>query len=123
MLRGPQSEDGASEAAAGDTPPGRQLELEEENWHLRRALESRPVIDIARGVLTATYHCSPDQAWDILVRASQHANVKLRMIAQALVDTTQGKELPDALRAQVTAAVDAVCGPDGPVGSAFGTDG
>ena len=45
------------------------------------------------------------------------------MIAQALVDTTQGKELPDELRAQVTAAVDAVCGPDGPVGSAFSTDG
>lgn len=123
MLRGPPSEVGTSEAAAGDTPPGRQLELEEENWHLRRALASRPVIDIARGVLTATYHCSPDQAWDILVRASQHTNVKLRLIAQALVDTTQGKELRDVRRAQVTAAVDAVCGPNESAGSAFSTDG
>ncbi|MGW6891058.1 hypothetical protein [Streptomyces chartreusis] len=119
MLRGLQSEDDASPAAAADTPSAKQLELEEENWHLRRALESRPCdrygARCAGGdvpLLTRSSLRDPGAA-------SQHANVKLRLIAQALVDPTQGKKLPGAVRAQVTAAVDAVCGADGPVRSAF----
>jgi hypothetical protein len=66
------------------------------------------VIDMARGVLAAT---------------SQHANVKLRLIAQALVDTTLGTELPEPVRAHVRAAVDAVCGADGQARSAFSAGG
>ncbi|MFF8534430.1 ANTAR domain-containing protein [Streptomyces sp. SAS_267] len=89
----------------------------------QRALDSRPVIDMARGVLAATYHCSADQAFDFLVRASQHANVKLRLIAQVLVDTTQGKELSEPVRAHVRAAVDVVCGTDRQARSAVSTGG
>jgi hypothetical protein len=69
---------------------------------------------MAGGALAATYHCSPDEAWEILVRTSQHTNLKVRLIAQALLDATRGRELPGAVRAQVTAAVGAVRSGQGP---------
>ena len=53
---------------------------------LRRAMESRAVIEQAKGVLMAAEHCGPDAAFEILVRASQNRNRKLRAIAQEIVD-------------------------------------
>ena len=54
--------------------------------HLQRALESREVIDLAKGILMAAERCSPDAAFDILRRASQRENRKLHDIARDLVD-------------------------------------
>ncbi|WP_407699975.1 ANTAR domain-containing protein [Streptomyces liliiviolaceus] len=50
---------------------------------LRTALERRPVIDMARGVLMALWSCSADDAWEVLVNVSQHSNTKLYDIAEA----------------------------------------
>ena len=52
---------------------------------MRRAMESRAVIDMAKGVLIARHHCSPEEAFAILSRTSQNHNRKLRELAQALV--------------------------------------
>lgn len=52
---------------------------------LATALESRGVIDQAKGVLMVTQHCGPDEAFDILRRASQRQNRKLRVIAEEVV--------------------------------------
>ena len=52
---------------------------------MRRAMESRAVIDMAKGVLIARHHCSPDEAFAILSRTSQNHNRKLRDLAEALV--------------------------------------
>jgi GAF domain-containing protein len=52
---------------------------------MRRAMESRAVIDMAKGVLIARHHCSPDEAFAILSRTSQNHNRKLRELAEALV--------------------------------------
>ncbi len=54
---------------------------------LATALESRGVIDQAKGVLMVTQHCGPDEAFDILRRASQRQNRKLRVIAEEVVAT------------------------------------
>jgi len=54
---------------------------------LQNALDSRAVIEQAKGVLMAQHHCSADQAFDMLVRLSQQSNRKLREIAQALVES------------------------------------
>ncbi len=54
--------------------------------NLTRALASRGVIGQAQGVLVAREHISPDQAFDILRRASQRSNRKLRDLAAELVD-------------------------------------
>ena len=52
---------------------------------MRRAMESRAVIDMAKGVLIARHRCSPDEAFAILSRTSQNHNRKLRELAEALV--------------------------------------
>jgi hypothetical protein len=57
----------------------------EANFH--DALASREVIGQAQGILMERERIAPDQAFDILRRASQHLNVKLRAVAQDLVAT------------------------------------
>jgi transcriptional regulator with GAF, ATPase, and Fis domain len=52
---------------------------------LNMALASRAVIEQAKGILMAREKCSADDAFDILRRASQHRNRKLREIAEDLV--------------------------------------
>ncbi|MFC8520333.1 ANTAR domain-containing protein [Streptomyces sp. NPDC057257] len=84
--------------------PGNLL-LEKEQ--LQYAMESRPVIDMARGVLMARFACDPEEAWAILVAISQHANIKLRDVAQAITSTTTGKPMSDVLQEHVAAAVQA----------------
>jgi GAF domain-containing protein len=53
---------------------------------LQEALESRKVIDMALGILIALHHCSPEEAFAILARTSQHHNRKLRELARVLVE-------------------------------------
>jgi len=72
---------------------------------LRRAMETRPVIDQAHGVLMAAYRCTPPVAWNVLVAVSQHANVKLHNVAAALVESTQGKPLPEPLSSALRTAL------------------
>jgi GAF domain-containing protein len=54
--------------------------------HLNQALTSRKVIGQALGILMERYGLTDDRAFDFLVRASSHGNVKLRDVAQNLVD-------------------------------------
>ena len=53
---------------------------------LRQALESRSVIDQAKGLIRSWLCCDEDEAFAALRTASQHANVKLRVLATELVD-------------------------------------
>lgn len=53
--------------------------------HLATALESRGVIEQAKGILMAWQGCDPDRAFDILRRASQRENRKLRLVAEDIV--------------------------------------
>jgi len=55
--------------------------------NLQSALATRVVIGQAQGILIERERIMPDQAFDILRRASQHLNIKLRDVAQTLVDT------------------------------------
>ncbi|MCU1601341.1 MAG: hypothetical protein JWO22_2050 [Frankiales bacterium] len=50
------------------------------------AMASRAVIEQAKGILVAQRGISPEEAFQVLSRASQTANRKLRDIAQAMVD-------------------------------------
>jgi hypothetical protein len=54
---------------------------------LQAALVTREMIGQAQGILMERERISPEQAFDILRQASQHLNVKLRVVAQSLVDT------------------------------------
>jgi GAF domain-containing protein len=55
--------------------------------HLQRAMDSRAVIDQAKGILMArTAGLDADAAFAILARASQRENVKVREIARRIID-------------------------------------
>lgn len=55
--------------------------------HMRAALDSRDLIGQAKGILMERYRVTGDQAFQLLVTASQHANRKLRDIAEELTST------------------------------------
>jgi GAF domain-containing protein len=57
-----------------------------ERENLNQALHSRKVIGQAVGILMERYEMNEDRAFAFLVRASSHANIKLREVAQELVN-------------------------------------
>ena len=60
--------------------------------NMRIAMESRAVIEQAKGVLMAQRHVDAEQAFEILREASQRYNRKLRDIAHGIVDSTQAAQ-------------------------------
>lgn len=69
--------------------------LEELVGQLEHALESRAVIDQAKGILIARHHCTPDEAFAVLVRTSRNHNIKLREVARRLVEQLSGRFDPE----------------------------
>ncbi|HET6394162.1 MAG TPA: ANTAR domain-containing protein, partial [Blastococcus sp.] len=61
----------------------------EQARNMRIAMDSRAVIEQAKGVLMAQRKVDAEQAFEILREASQRYNRKLREIAQGIVDGTQ----------------------------------
>ena len=65
-------------------------QLSEQARNMRVAMESRAVIEQAKGVLMAQRHVDAEQAFEILREASQRYNRKLRDIALGIVESTRG---------------------------------
>jgi hypothetical protein len=68
----------------------RIAELEAEIAQLKEALAGRQQIGVATGLLAQRFSISPDRAWSLLVRLSQNGHVKVRDIAQALINAHGG---------------------------------
>jgi GAF domain-containing protein len=64
-------------------------QLGEQAHNMRLAMESRAVIEQAKGVLMAQRHVSADEAFEMLRAASQRYNRKLRDIALGIVESTR----------------------------------
>src|SRR3954463_433471 len=84
----------------GDTPQpeaealgGRVEELSALVAGLHRAMETRGVIEQAKGILIATTGCSPDEAFEMLRLQSQNENRKVLEIARELVAQHQRSRL------------------------------
>ena len=75
--------DGQADGDGRSAPTYEELALEVAN--LRAALESRTVIDMAKGILIARVGCDPDRAFELLVAQSQHENRKVRDLAAELL--------------------------------------
>ncbi|MFD7166643.1 ANTAR domain-containing protein [Streptomyces violascens] len=86
---------------AAENPENLRREVEQ----LRRAIETRPVIDLARGALMASFGLTRQDAWKVLVTVSQHSNSKLRQVAEDLVSSINGEPLPGPLQRQLGAAL------------------
>ncbi len=116
---------GAAALPGQDTRPGRthrpteedalpgdaERDLRTEVVQLKRAMQTRPVIDLARGVLMASFGLSPENAWNVLVAVSQNTNTKLHHLAQDMVGAVQGGPLPESLQLQLAAAVAELAAP------------
>ncbi|WP_409463661.1 ANTAR domain-containing protein [Amycolatopsis sp. GA6-003] len=70
--------------------------LRAENQQLREALESRAVLEQAKGVVMARQQVSPDEAFELLRQLSQHTNVKLRELAAQVVKSAACAKVPPA---------------------------
>jgi GAF domain-containing protein len=66
-------------------------QLGEQARNMRLAMESRAVIEQAKGVLMSQRHVTAEQAFEILREASQRYNRKLREIALGIVESTQDR--------------------------------
>ena len=56
---------------------------------MRQAMETRAVIEQAKGMLIAAHGCTPEEAFQMLSESSQRSNRKLRDVAKAMVDRAQ----------------------------------
>lgn len=65
--------------------------------NLRQAMESRTTIDQAIGILMANGSGSAQESFNLLVRASQRENRKLREIATEIVDRVSKRQRPNSL--------------------------
>lgn len=61
---------------------------------LDTAIKTRAVIEQAKGILMAQHGCSPDEAFDMLSRTSQHTNTKLRDVAAQIVAEPSAQLVP-----------------------------
>ena len=55
--------------------------------NLIRSVATRQLIGMAQGILIERHKLTPDQAFELLVRVSQHRNTKLRDVADRLVQS------------------------------------
>ncbi|MGW0333175.1 anti-sigma factor antagonist [Streptomyces sp. NPDC003011] len=108
----PDPGDGAQDPSAQDPSAQdpsaqgkRAQDLRIELAQLRRAMQTRPTIDLARGILMASFGLSPEDAWTTLVVTSQNTNTKMHHVAQELVDTVNGDSLTEDVRKQLSAAI------------------
>ncbi|MCF1592114.1 ANTAR domain-containing protein [Streptomyces muensis] len=91
--------------APDETSEDAQHDLRIEVAQLRRAMQTRPTIDLARGILMASFSLSSEEAWTVLVTASQNTNTKLHSLADDLVTAVKGDALPDEVQEHLSAAV------------------
>lgn len=66
---------------------GERVTLDRLGRELQHALLSRDVIGQAKGILMERLMTTPEDAFDILKRTSQHLNLKLREIARRVTKT------------------------------------
>jgi PAS domain S-box-containing protein len=73
-------DDSSAESAPTDSMALRLAE------QMRHAMETRSVIEQAKGMLIAAHGCTPDEAFQLLSEASQRHNRKVRDIATGMVE-------------------------------------
>lgn len=85
---------GASDAPATAEHGAALTQLALENTQLREALESRALIEQAKGILMGRYGCDPDSAFELLGAMSRRQRRKVRHIAASLVERTVAADSP-----------------------------
>ncbi|WP_343040743.1 ANTAR domain-containing protein [Streptomyces typhae] len=76
-------------------------ELRTEVGQLKHAVRAHATVDQAIGALAAISNIRPEQAWDVLTEVSQHTNIKLRLVAEQVVEWTCDGELAEEVRREL----------------------
>jgi len=63
------------------------MAADKERDELRRAIDGRHMIGMAQGILMERFKLDADQSFSVLRRYSQDRNVKLREVANQLVES------------------------------------
>jgi hypothetical protein len=63
----------------------RELLYQSAYARLQARMDTMPVIEQAKGILMAQTGCGAEQAWDMLRRASQRSNIRVRDLASEIV--------------------------------------
>lgn len=97
----------ATRAQIGVEKPRREVLHESAYARLQARLNTLPVIEQAKGILIADSGCDPDEAFDILRKASQRTNVQVRELAADIVRRAveRGRERRAATNAPVSGLV------------------
>jgi AmiR/NasT family two-component response regulator len=74
------------------------LTLLERNRQLQQALESRVVIEQAKGVLAERFAVAPDEAFQLLRRGARNHRIRVHDLAERVVATRETPEEIEALR-------------------------
>jgi hypothetical protein len=72
--------------------PQRQILHDSAFARLQARLDTMPVIEQAKGILMAQNRCGPQEAFDLLRRASQSANVRISVLAAQIVEQVASRE-------------------------------
>ncbi|MGW0422986.1 ANTAR domain-containing protein [Streptomyces sp. NPDC003015] len=99
------TENPGNPGSPGSRPVDVDQELRLEVDQLRRAMRTRPTIDVARGIVMASFGLSAEDAWTVLVAASQNTNIKMRDLAEELTSAVHGAPVPEQVQQQMAAAV------------------
>jgi hypothetical protein len=98
-------ESGLSRAEAGSRRLSSR-DLREELAEMRQAIDSRSVLEQAKGIAMERYGMPAEAAWALLVRTSQQRDEKLRLIAEELVDSVHPPERRPADHSTTTDGAD-----------------
>ncbi|MGF9648248.1 GAF and ANTAR domain-containing protein [Pseudarthrobacter oxydans] len=82
----------ASQAASSVRLVLRITQLSEARSDLASAMQSRTIIDMAVGAIMAENRCSRDTAFQILTKASNTRNIKLRDVAASVIRSISGEQ-------------------------------
>jgi GAF domain-containing protein len=82
----------AAQAASSLRLVLRITQLSEARSDLAKAMQSRTVIDMAVGAIMAENRCSRDTAFQILTKASNSRNIKLRDVAASVIRSISGEQ-------------------------------
>jgi hypothetical protein len=103
MVSTPQPTEAGSVAETAELG-SRVAQLEAEIAQLRDALSRRQQIGVATGLVAQRFGISPERAWSLLVRLSQNSHVKVREIAQAVIDAHCCR--PDSINAEILRSIE-----------------
>ncbi|MEU9286293.1 ANTAR domain-containing protein [Streptomyces sp. NPDC048275] len=82
------------------------VELREEVDQLKEAVTSHATVDQAIGMMVALGRVTPDQGWAVLREVSQHTNIKLRTVAEMILEWGRRGDLPPDVRAVLEDTLD-----------------